>query len=364
MDRLTRRLPEASPKNAAPPVHLAEVLKEKRVLVIAAAATLVIAAVAIFFFTRAPVVVAADAAFTSLYGRRRAGFSQMSLSLKLFRPVKTASIAENAGPDMVMVTVWGASHRPFAVFFPYRYREGALRYAREHPGIRLAVLAGRETPGRDSLPPETAWFTTDSSTDLYRAGYCAGFLAAKGKDAAENRQILVLQERIPVPDRDREAFMRGLEAYQSGGSGSKGADLPARTQFAGPDWVFTRRETPDGLNLPACAVISGGAEGFFQEDISIPLVFFTWQEPAFLPDETVLVFDDSPWALIPRALVMLENGSRNGAIPSAVRGIDPARPVSFSGFIRRLLRPSPRILPKEVVARVKKLNLTENTADN
>jgi hypothetical protein len=360
--------------------------KKAAVFMVLGVFVLILALLAYLFFTRNPVILVSDSSFAVLYGRQRARVMRAVLFLRLFRPVKTVSVAANAGSDMVSLAVWDASKQPFAVFFPYRYYEGALRYAQDHPGVQAAVFAGRQNmppgygSGQADSPPAVAWFSTDSRTDFYRAGYCAGALAVpedriKQAFEMEQRTILVFQDNVHGQDREQEAFLLGLEAYRkdisdlvTGVTGGANAPFPGIPHFAGADWEFFGRDNPDDVAGLACAVISGKGDAFFQANLAIPLVIFTWLDPAFLPDETVLVFDDSPWALIPQALDMLKTGRGSGAIPSAVRGGTLVRLPDLAGNAERFFFPFSggryRILPKDVVARIKKLNFLENTADN
>ncbi|MDR2049877.1 MAG: hypothetical protein LBP69_10530, partial [Treponema sp.] len=111
-----------------------------------------LAVVASAFFSRRPVVLVTDFAFTALYGEQRAAVKKICLSALLFRRVKTAFVTESAGPDLVSLAARMASARPYAVFFPYRYRDGALRYITDYPGVSAAVLAGRERPSETDYP--------------------------------------------------------------------------------------------------------------------------------------------------------------------------------------------------------------------
>jgi hypothetical protein len=304
---------------------------------------LLLAGAAAGFLFRKPVILVTDSPFSSLYGRNRSLVRRITLSVMLFRQIKGVMVAETSGPDMVSLAVWRASARPYAVFFPYRYREGAQRYLKEHPGIPAVVLADREMPeftgGEAGLSP--AWFSTDTELDYYRAGYGAGFLAYDKQDVSRTRrrEILVFQDE-DRRNRDQEAFSQGLNDYWKEKTGSS-----YNGNLVFPDYAWNApSDFPQNVD---CIVISGIGDVFFRAKkenfASIPLIFFTWLEPEALPYETALVFDDSPWALLPGAVRMLEQG--RGKIPSKIH-------LSHGG------------LPLILGWRIKMLNIPARTADN
>jgi hypothetical protein len=259
------------------------------------------------FFSRQPVVLVTDSAFTAYYGKQRTALKKISLSALFFRQVKTAPVAESAGPDLVSLAARSASARPHAVFFPYRYRDGALRYAGDYPDAAVAVLAGREppAPGREAVPDTAgaagaagdsglAWYSTDDLTDFYRGGFCAGLLALPDGE--------ILVQTGTITPEQRSALLQGVEE-------SGDWEAAPRVQFAGRDF-------PEGM---ACAVLASGGEAFFREAPVVPFVLYSWLDPAAVPAETAVLFSDSPWEALPEALKLLEKGSFEGAIPSHIR---------------------------------------------
>lgn len=338
--------PEGPRARAAPglTVVLGPELPKKRgkPLVVLILALLLAGAAAGFLF-RKPVILVTDSAFHSLYGRNRSLVRQITLSVVLFRQVKGVMVAETSGPDMISLAVRRASVRPYAVFFPYRYREGARRYLKDQPGTPAVVLADREMPefagGETGLSP--AWFSTDTELDYYRAGYGAGSLAYERRDVSRTRrrEILVFQDE-DRRSRDQEAFSRGLNDFWKAKTGSP---YDGNLVFPGYSWTASA-DFPQNTD---CIVISGIGDVFFRakkEDFaSVPLVFFTWLDPEALPYETALVFDDSPWALLPGAVRTLKRG--RGRIPSEIHLLPGGLPVILGW-------------------RIKTLNIPARTADN
>ncbi|MCL1812134.1 MAG: hypothetical protein FWG29_01285 [Treponema sp.] len=261
----------------------------------------------VVFFSRKPVVLVTGKAFTVLYGEKRSRFKQISLSLRLFRPVKTIAIAEGAGADLVTQGALSLSRQPFAVFFPYRYREAAWRYQNNRPGSRVVVLAGRKARENDygsennsqgstaiseAMSGLPLWINTDSETDLYRAGALAGIYTQHEK---QNRGIALFYEGLNYEE--KAAFVAGLDDQQWDGSPSYSPDL-----------------TETDLS---CAVILENFR-FGEEGKAGSLILFTWMDPALAPRKTLAIFDDSPWAQISPAMDIIKKGRHGTLIPSEI----------------------------------------------
>ena len=255
------------------------------------AGLIIILALIVVFFCRKPVILVTDNAFNVLYGKKRGLFKQFSLSLSLFRPVKTIAIAEGAGPDLVAQGAAGLSRRPLAAFFPYRYKDGALRYLQIRPGSPVIILAGRK-PHKEEGNDSAFWFYTDTVTDLYRAGGIAGLFAGYDR---QNRDIALFYKEID--NSEKEAFIEGLEDQK---------------------WSGSPLFSPDSaeINL-ACALILEDFR-FSEEEKSRSLILFSWMDPVLAPQRTLAIFDDSPWAQISPALDLIGKGEQSGSIPSGI----------------------------------------------
>jgi hypothetical protein len=286
-----------------------------------------LAVLAAVFLYRRPVVLVTDSVFDSLYGKQRGVVKKLGVSALFFRRIKTASVAESAGPDLISLAARMASARPYAVFFPYRYREGALRYIGDYPDASVAVLAGRalETafPGpavSADVPAGLAWYSTDVLTDFYRGGFCAGLLAVSSGE--------ILVQAGTVTTEQRSALLQGVEE-------SAGQQAVSRVRF-------TNRDFPEEA---ACAVVASGGEVFFRREPVVPFVLYSWLDPAAVPVEAAVIFSDSPWEILPEALKLLEKGQFEGIIPSV-----PWVPESKTAGIS--------------AGRIKRLNFSPGTADN
>ena len=282
------------------------------------------------FLCRKPVILVTDRPFTVLYGEKRARIKQITLSLRLFRRIRTINVAEGAGPDIVAQGAAGLSRRPWAVLFPYRYRESARQYLQARPGFRVVILGGRRspTPGGAEIP-EPLWLCTDTETDLYRAGVLAG-IAARAK--ADTGGIALYGEGLG--EAEKTAFSRGVAEQWSG------------TPLFSPD--------PSDAAGIACAVAAGNYH-FSREEAPQTVVLFTWMDPALAPRNTLAVFDDSPWVQLPLALNFLKTkaiGAENGA-----GGLIPSHITLLGGG---------KALKKEYIAinSIKSLNYMGEKADN
>ncbi|GHT79568.1 hypothetical protein FACS1894130_08660 [Spirochaetia bacterium] len=287
--------------------------KKRRIIKIAAPLLIVVLllAAALVFISRSPVLVVSDSAFDGMYGGLRLRVKRVETSVRLWRQVKTVRIAEDAGEDVAIFAIGAAATKPFCVLFPYRYYNEAKRYAGEFPAVPVGVLQGR-LRDLSGPPPNLFFFGTDSTLDFYRAGQCAAIFAqsmigageslAESPDAAgvsaqtasEPGEILFFQDDL-VSEEDREAFSLGLA--------EKGYGRTPVYQNAGAS--FTPR--PD----TACVVIRGAAQSFFEQSLDIPVLLFSWIDPALTPDRIKLVFDDSPWALAVPVVKMIEGDINN-----------------------------------------------------
>ncbi|MDR3123353.1 MAG: hypothetical protein LBU16_06195 [Treponema sp.] len=266
-------------------------LKRRIVIVILAAVLGGAALGAVLWRLRAPLLLVLDEEFIVLYGSGRGVVKKAGLSLRMFRPVAVARIAEGASPDVVAFAAAAAAARPYAALFPARLRQGARRYAEQAPGIPVGVLGG----GALSRQAENEGFRlieTDKRTDLYRAGRCAALFALRGGGGT----LFFAGDLI---DRDdREAFARGLR--------DQGVADPPVFVDRGTDYAL-----PEGLS---CVVMTAPAENFPENNNDLPIILFSWIDPGFTARGVKLIFDDSPWALAFESAQALQ---RQGELPPA-----------------------------------------------
>jgi hypothetical protein len=240
---------------------------------------------------RDPLLLVLDEEFIFLYGSRRGAVKRAELSLRLFRRVAVARIAEGASPDVVAFAAAAAAPRPYGALFPARYRQGARRYAEQAPEVPVGVLGG----GALFRPEENEGFRfieTDKKTDLYRAGRCAALFALR-----DGGGVLFFAGDLIDRD-DKAAFERGLRDQGF---------------MDAPVFVDRGREyaLPEGLS---CVVMGSPTENVLENNGDLQIILFSWIDPGFTARGIKLIFDESPWAL---ALESAKALRRQGDIPPA-----------------------------------------------
>jgi hypothetical protein len=250
-----------------------------------------------FFFSRAPVLVLTDAAFNGIYGENRARFSAFGLSLRLFRRVKPVLINDSAGADMVVFSLEAAASRPYCVLVPYRYAEGGRRYAEKYPLTPAAVLGNppdlSEGASGGAAAGGIRYFRSGRETDFFRAGRCAAVLAGEGT-------VLVYH------DRESAAVLAALRE----GLKREGCAKEPLFLNSGAD--------PGNVQDIFCVILAGEAQPFLEKNLSIPVILFSWLDPALTPSEVKVIFDDSPWALAGEAVNRAAGGLEGDILPSGV----------------------------------------------
>jgi hypothetical protein len=243
------------------------------------------------FMFRPPVLIVTDESFNLLYGVWRGRLKQVESSLKLLRRVITVPVAESAGPDVITLAVKAAASSAHAVIFPYRYEAGARRYHEENPDVPALVLGGRARAAPVDSGP--GMIRTDTAADFYRAGLCAALFAQDSEGG-----ILVFQDGTMTAT-DREAFLEGLRSQD----------------FAkNPVYLSVNSDYSAWQNV-SCVVVNGPASRFFDQNLKIPVILFSWIDPGITPQSVKVVFDDSFWALVVKAVKQAEKGGE-GALPS------------------------------------------------
>jgi hypothetical protein len=276
----------------------------KPALIIGISVLLLIAASAVLVFTaRPPLLIITDDEFTGIYGVLRTRENQLLTSLKLHRRVKAVRVSSGAGPDVIAFAADAAAKNPFGVIFPYRYYEGACMYAAQYPETPVTVQAGA-VRSKDSEDDGVLYVETDKKTDFYRAGLCAAAFALHNQG-----NILFFQGNTVVPE-DREAFIQGLR--QQGYEDT-------------PQFVYSSGEFQPDDNI-SCAVIAGAAVSFLSKPPAIPMIVFSWADPAITSQEVKILFDDSPWALAPQLVKAFEqtNGLQDpepASLPSEITAL-------------------------------------------
>jgi hypothetical protein len=288
----------------------------------------VLALPGLIFFLRSPVLIVTDTPFLGIYGTRRILEKRAGASIRLFRRVKPVIVAESAGADVFVFAVEEAASKPYCVIFPSRYHEEGRRYAEQFPEIPVISLGAK--PG-DVLPGGPGRLITVGirrEVDFYQAGRCAGIIAQRARETGgpgDTESVLVFPGQS-LSAADRSSLAAGLR--------TRGIELV-------PRFLYSSAEIAE-FQQGACAVLTGSAAEYLEQNLKIPVILFSWLDPALTPRETVMIFDDSPWALAVPAVKM--------AVRDDIRDIDAYIP-SDTVF------PRGRITDKELLRTLKEAAL-------
>ena len=252
--------------------------------------------IGINFYSRDPVLILTDQSFISLYGSRRLWFRNVKTSIDLFRRVIPVIVHESSTPDLIAISLADTSSSPHAIIFPYRYLEAALFYnellLNEASGLRSSEIKIFVMGERHILPflPVNI-IQTDMEQDFYRAGLLSAIYSS-GND-------VLIASGITLQNEFLEAFHAGL----------------LNNGFQGSYHVLYENEDSPRFENIGCLILIGNASSFITEDISVPIILFSWMNPSFTTQNVKIIFDDSPWALAEHALKS-DNSPINGQILS------------------------------------------------
>jgi hypothetical protein len=161
-------------------------LKYRKKQIAALGVMAILAGLFLFVWLRPPVVIVTDRAYLALYGQKRAETKQRLLTLRLWRRVRFAPVADDAGVEAAAFAVGALSAAPALVIFPESFSDGAELYAAElktkgRTG-KTNVFLSRSRGGDGEWHGEgIALLETDRLTDLYRAALCAAVIAKGGE---------------------------------------------------------------------------------------------------------------------------------------------------------------------------------------
>jgi len=260
----------------------------KKLIIPCSIALVLITAVFIVFNLRAPVLIVSEQYFISLYGEKRLKNEVFRSSLKLFRPVKIVSIANDAGDDIAPYAIAEISKKPYCVLFPHRFVRSARLYHEQNPEIPI-VLLEEKSPGINN-PPNMFVFGTDIESDYYKIGRLASILA--GEEIGEIAVFL-------ASDRSKDAFLRGINE-----------------EGAQHETVFFTSTPEDSEISASCIILAGTGGGILDRISGIPVIAYSWLDPSMLSGDVVLVIDDSPLAQVVMAVKLVTAGERRALIPS------------------------------------------------
>jgi hypothetical protein len=324
-------------------------MRRIRLLVVLGVVGAVLAAPFAVFFARSPALVVTEAPFVALYGEARLKKERTSAAYALFRQVKPVLVADGVSPDMVIFAITEASRRPACVLFPRSQAQAALRFHEQFPEIPAVVLRGLVTT--PELPPSDGFlciYDTDREVDLYRAGLFAGILGVAGRKPAQqtekqaDKQAENQPETPAQPANIAQTYVFWQDRFMPEG-GRELFSQGVREQDPESNAIFINVATqvPDIKGI-ACVTLTGAGAEYLERNAPVPQILFGWLDPAVLPREVVVQFDDSVWALAAPAARMAMQRQAEGKIPS--------KPLIFSrkvadNSVFRMLEKSAKKVP-------------------
>jgi hypothetical protein len=289
-------------------------MRQKLKKTVIAASIAITALIPFFIFNmRSPVLIVTEQSFIDLYGKDRLQKESFFTSLALFRALKTVTVVNDAGEDIVPFAITEISLEPYCVLFPLRFTRSAKLYSELYPDVPVVLLEGRypenENPAGNILGAEKDRYfiyKTDINDDFYRMGLAAASLKLKPvqkdddsvPETEKKGKIIVFLNRNFTNMKD--IFLKGLydrenlqEAYF----------IESFSQYAEQTDV-------------SCAVLAGVGYEYIEKKTDVPVILFSWLNPSFLPADVVMVVNDSPWAQARQAVKMVYEGEKNGLIKS------------------------------------------------
>ncbi|MDR2543379.1 MAG: hypothetical protein LBC80_08040 [Treponema sp.] len=302
-------------------------MRKKRLIILITASLifLLTLVLVIVFNLRSPVLIVAEQAFVGFYGEKRIRKETLFASITLFRPVKNIFVANDAGDDIVSLAVSENSSEPFCVIFPLRFVRAAQVFQRQNPQVPVVILQGRFLENQNLAlssvyrnNSDFLFYKTDITSDFYRAG-----LAAAAFDNGKNGTIMI----FVCPDIDssvRNDFIQGVKDYEhrpkSSGRAQANDDemeIIGRNTRTHPNTVFfTSFSQFVEVSDLSCVVIIGAGTEYMEKKTDVPVILFTWLDPSLVPDNVVLVVNDSSWAQVVHIVRLWGSEEALGFIPS------------------------------------------------
>jgi len=193
----------------------------KGLIVIAVIAVLALIPI-IIFFSRSPVLIVAEQSFIVLYGEERLVKQTRNASIALFRPIKTVPVANDAGDDIISLSIGEISEKPFCVIFPLRFANSAKQYYELNPHIPVVLLEGRfpedSNPSAFAIGNNTSdyfIYKTDIKKDFYRAGLAAIALITHEDPDHIGNIVIFIKSYLPQA---KEAFLQAVDDYYNQGT--------------------------------------------------------------------------------------------------------------------------------------------------
>lgn len=272
---------------------------QRKKLAIAAGFALILFTPFFIYLARSPVIIVTDQSSVPLYGEARIRRETRNASFALLRKVKTVSVADDAGNDIVRFAIAEASSSPYCVIFPLRFARAARLYRENNSKTPVVILQGKyENDDLISViggsQNDYFIYKTDIEDEFRKAGTAASIL-----DMGKNGKIAVFLAQ-DIQSQAGNAFLRAVSR----------PDAPLDTLF------FTSFDDFHEIPDLSCAVIAGTGIEFLGNNAGIPVIFLTWIDPSLMPYDVVVIINDSPWVQAVQAVRMTGIRAASGLIKS------------------------------------------------
>jgi len=294
----------------------------KKILIIFAFTALVLSAPFFILNLRAPVLIVSDEIFLNLYGRERIKKDTFYNSLVLFRNILTVEVANDASEDIIALAVHGVSKNPYCVIFPLRFAASALMYYEHNPGIRTVVLEGRSAETSEIDDSVNIFkYKTDIEADFFKAGFLASAFklppvpeseenpAQNAEDIRKRHIAVFLELRLNNASglKIKESFLAGMNEHN---------EDPPEVRY------YTSYSDFSNFTNLSCVILAGIGSEFLENKQGVPIIVFTWLDPALITSNVTVIIDDSPWAQAVQAVRLAESGAKEGLIKSEFLTLD------------------------------------------
>ena len=281
------------------PDKILSIIRQNKKNIIAAGIIFIMFVVFFIFLARSPVIIVADHSSIQIYGEKRVSRELKLTSLVLFRRVRNVPVADEAGNDIIRFAIADVSAKPYCVIFPLRFVRAARLFHEDNPQIPVVLLEGRYL--KDDIisviggdPNDYFIYKTDIDAEFHKAGLIAAAL-----DAGKDGKVVVFLDQY-MQTQAVNAFLQAINTKKA----------PIDAVF------FTSFSQFYEISDLSCAVLAGKGIEFLESNQESPVIFFTWIDPSVLPENVVMVVNDSPWAQAVQAVRMVGSRSANGQLKS------------------------------------------------
>ncbi|GEM_PF-2328956 len=234
----------------------------------------------LLFISASPVVVVTDQYEVTLYGKERIQATCVQSSLGIWKPLRLVHGEPGEDPERLVLKIGLAARRPSLVLFPSWFYEGALHYTKVYPQVPVGVWFSEK-----ELENETAF--------LSFPGYIGRIDYRKDM---ENLVSLFLKKGL--------VDLSHLKIDEESWGGATASQVQAALEKAIQNRVQTKKIPFGGIspesyppdtetNAGSLWIMGPGSVKALAEKGSY--VWYSWQDPRYVPPSVVVLLDDSRW---------------------------------------------------------------------